>query len=515
MNIKRAKDEIKDSIVAYLKKDEYGEYKIPVTNQRPLLIIGPPGIGKTAIMEQVAEECKIGLVSYTITHHTRQSAIGLPFIEKREYGGKDYSITEYTMSEIIASVYKRMEETGLQEGILFIDEINCVSETLSATMLQFLKEKAFGNHKVPKGWIIVAAGNPPEYNKSVREFDIVTLDRVRKINVTEDYQVWKEYAYKQSVHEAIITYLDIKKDNFYIVETKVDGKEFVTARGWEDLSKLLITYEELELKVDEALIGQYIQHRKVAKDFANYLDFYNKYKSDYSVDDILKGTVNKSTLLKLMEASFDERITVIGLLLGKLYEYFRDVYRIDLYVNELFKTLKELKLVMLEDTSTSAVDSNREPAVLMENAIDNKMLLLEKLKLASHIDKNREHSMRHAIETLESYKTTIIWYNTTSVEAFNVIKELFQQDKKERDEIIDKATKALSYGFKFMEEAFGESQEIVIFITELTMNYYSSKFISEYGSDEYYKYNKEIMFKDKRSQILNEINEAVIMFDND
>ena len=61
--------------------------------------------------------------------------MGLPFIEKKVYSGKEYSVTEYTMSEIIASIYDKMEETGLKEGILFIDEINCVSETLAPTML--------------------------------------------------------------------------------------------------------------------------------------------------------------------------------------------------------------------------------------------------------------------------------------------------------------------------------------------------------------------------------------------
>ena len=85
MNIKRAKQEIKDSIEAYLTKDNYGEYKIPSIRQRPILLMGPPGIGKTQIMEQIARECEIGLVAYTITHHTRQSAIGLPFIREKEY----------------------------------------------------------------------------------------------------------------------------------------------------------------------------------------------------------------------------------------------------------------------------------------------------------------------------------------------------------------------------------------------------------------------------------------------
>ena len=128
MNIKRAKEEIKGAIEAYLSKDAYGEYQIPAVRQRPILLMGPPGIGKTQIMEQIARECGIGLVAYTITHHTRQSAVGLPFIQKKEYGGKSYSVTEYTMSEIIASVYDKMEQTGLREGILFIDEM-CVRDT--------------------------------------------------------------------------------------------------------------------------------------------------------------------------------------------------------------------------------------------------------------------------------------------------------------------------------------------------------------------------------------------------
>ena len=196
MNIKRAKEEIEHTVKAYLAKDALGEYAIPAIRQRPILLMGPPGIGKTQVMEQVARECGVALVAYTITHHTRQSAVGLPFIRQRHYGDKDVSVTEYTMSEIIASIYAKMEATGLSEGILFIDEINCVSETLAPTMLQFLQCKTFGNQAVPAGWVIVAAGNPPEYNKSVRDFDIVTLDRVRR-----DRMVWGRVGNYESLRD--------------------------------------------------------------------------------------------------------------------------------------------------------------------------------------------------------------------------------------------------------------------------------------------------------------------------
>ena len=224
MNIQEAKTEICNTLRAYLAKDENGYYTYPLIRQRPLLLIGPPGIGKTAIMEQAAAECGVGLVAYTITHHTRQSAIGLPEIVKRNYGGKGMMVTDYTMSEIVASVYDCMENTGRKEGILFIDEINCVSETLAPMMLQFLQGKTFGNQKVPEGWVIVTAGNPPEYNKSVREFDVVTLDRIKRIDVQPDFEVWKEYAYEQGIHPAVISYLELRRKNFYRMENTVDGR---------------------------------------------------------------------------------------------------------------------------------------------------------------------------------------------------------------------------------------------------------------------------------------------------
>ena len=85
MNIKQAKEQIQNAMKAYFTKDSFGNYLIPIERQRPIFLMGPPGIGKTAIMEQVAADLGVGLVSYSMTHHTRQSALGLPFIEKKVY----------------------------------------------------------------------------------------------------------------------------------------------------------------------------------------------------------------------------------------------------------------------------------------------------------------------------------------------------------------------------------------------------------------------------------------------
>ena len=92
MNVKEAKEQIENALSVYTEKDSHGHYVVPKEKQRPIFLIGPPGIGKTAIMEQIAHGMQLPLLCYSMTHHTRQSALGLPFISKREYNGTQYSI---------------------------------------------------------------------------------------------------------------------------------------------------------------------------------------------------------------------------------------------------------------------------------------------------------------------------------------------------------------------------------------------------------------------------------------
>ena len=493
MNIKRAKQEIKDSIEAYLAKDEFGEYQIPAIRQRPILLMGPPGIGKTQIMEQIARECQIGLVSYTITHHTRQSAIGLPFIKEKTFGEQTFSVTEYTMSEIIASVYEKIEKTGLREGILFIDEINCVSETLAPMMLQFLQCKTFGNQKVPEGWIIVTAGNPPEYNKSVREFDVVTLDRIKKIDVEADFEVWKEYAYEQGIHPAVISYLELRRKNFYRIENTVDGKLFATARGWEDLSRLLQVYESLGKDLDREVVKQYIQHPLIAKDFAAYLALYNKYKTDYAVEDLLRGKWTPVTIQKIKNASLDEHLSIVGLLNGKLSQMFADCFVMDSYVEKLYgymvyyrEHVKDVSLQMIEKMAEADLEAGKKSELLT---------------------KTEEKILMQTIAFLEKARMEIKEEIPDGQVVYEKAKELFEGETEKLDEKTETTAQTLQNVFDFMETAFGDSQEMVAFITELNANYYSIWFIKENGSDQYYRHNRGLLFDDRQKLILGQMEE--------
>ena len=85
MNIREAKGEIIRTVEMYLDKNEFGEYTIPVSRQRPIFMTGAPGIGKTAVIQQIASELDLALVSGSMRHHTRQSAQGRPLIKARDH----------------------------------------------------------------------------------------------------------------------------------------------------------------------------------------------------------------------------------------------------------------------------------------------------------------------------------------------------------------------------------------------------------------------------------------------
>lgn len=503
MNIKQAKEHIKNSVKLYLKKDAYGDYRIPVVRQRPIFLLGSPGIGKTAIMEQIAQELGIALVSYSMTHHTRQSALGLPFITHKNYKGMEFDISEYTMSEIIASVYEVMEGSGIEEGILFLDEINCVSETLAPSMLQFLQYKVFGKHKVPDGWVIVTAGNPPEYNKSVREFDVVTMDRMKLVEVEADYPTWKEYALKQGIHNAVTTYLDMKKNDFYRVETNVGGKSYVTARGWEDLSATMLLCEEEGIKVDETLVGQYLHNEKIVKEFTAYYELYNKYKKDYKVEDILNGTNSAQEVERARIAKFDERLSLLGMLLDKLESEMRENLETSDYLAELMKVLKIIKALY-----DKAADGEKDICTMIGKQIEARRKLLETMRSAGTLSNEDRRKNRAIIQFLEAREKELRLERSEN--PFAVLKAAFDREVAIMKQENERIQKRLHNVFAFSEVAFMDGNEMLVLVTELTVNVYSSRFIGTYGSPDYAKHNEDLMLHEREDNIMQEINNLVL-----
>ena len=500
MNIATAKEQIKDTVEAYLVKDDDGLHRLPPSQQRPIFLIGAPGIGKTAIMEQVARELGIGIVSYSMTHHTRQSALGLPLIVHAEFEGFEYEASEYTMSEIVSSIYDYMTRTGLRQGILFLDEINCVSETLYPSMLQFLQFKTFGRHAMPADWVIVCAGNPPEYNRSVHMFDIVTLDRMREIRVEPEYDAWRRYASEKGLHPAVTTFLEAKRDCFYSVESLPGGeKSFVTARGWEDLADVISLYEDMGKGCDRELFGQFLHDEAIADKFSVYYGLFQKYRADYQIGSILSGEAGIAIRKRAQKAEFDERVALLGLVIDALGAACAAVLDKEALVIGLRDDLRAAKPVLLaggtvEETLDARVE---ERSAALARRIE--------ARTAGAADIRRE---KRAIDALRHIASECeMGGKAGGEEAFALASDLYRAEVAEIDGLVEIASSSMDNAFDFLDKVFGSGREMLVFLAELTTRASTTQFIAHYGNDRYYAHNSELKVDEARRSLAERIAE--------
>ena len=389
-----------------------------------LIFYGPPGTGKTTLAKVIA---------HTTSAEFKQ-------INATVAGKKD-------MEEVVKEA-KDLQGMYGKKTILFIDEINCVSETLIPTMLQFLQCKTFGNQKVPEGWIIVAAGNPPEFNRSVREFDMVTYDRLRVINIDADLEVWREYAREREIHNAILSYLDIRPQNFYRVEADVDGLKFITARGWEDMSSLMYVYEELGISINAGVVGEFLHNEDVAEDFGAYYDLYNKYRDDYGINNILTGNAAPDIYRRMVEADYDERLTVVNLLLDTLNKHFKYAASLKADTDNWYKSIKD-KIKAGENAA--AIDKEKAEFAAQAERLES----VEEQTLAK---------LENAFDFLEGSK-----------------QEISREDIGKLD------------------------QEMLIFVTGLTTGKESSSFLLVNPCDRYKSYSAMYLKGGRRNQLLKEM----------
>jgi len=255
--------------------------------------------------------------------------------------------------------------------------------------------------------------------------------------------------------------------------------------------------------VDREVVGQYIQLPRIAKDFANYLELYYKYQRNYKVEEILQGHITEEACDKIRRAAFDEKLSVIGLLIARLHEYFRKSSEVDALVTELYEKMKQVKSRM----------ETEQVFGILEDLCQQYDSETEQLKKAEQLDKDSLHRRIQIQQRLETYRDEVKTAHRDGEDAFVCIKEKFVAETQQREQIIEATDQMLNYAFDFMEKTFGDSQEMVIFLTELNTDYYAIWYVDQNGCDRYYQYNKSLLFSERQKGIMQELNEIEEMIE--
>ena len=335
------------------------------------------------------------------------------------------------------------------------------------------------------------------------------------------------------VHGAILAYLDIKKENFYIVKADLAGSQFVTARGWEDLSRIMTVYEEMGLPITRELVLQYLEDPEVARDFATYYALYQKYRTSYHVPEILAGQ-RPTDLHALVSAPFDEKLSLIGLLTDALGQGFRAYgEQVDIQ-RAVFTEMKKLRDTL---SAANAVDRNAHTApaapttpagdtadrpsaasgessaaassdLQAQLAADHDAMVAElqrrqKAHLLSHRAERIERKVILALEEL-MHELSIARGDgtaTTDEALYAIAKQWFTKRESARKAAIEKTGTELTNAFGFLHDAFSDGQEIVLFLSNLNASSACLRFIRECGNDAYYQYNQFLLLHDQRSTL--------------
>jgi len=254
-------------------------------------------------------------------------------------------------------------------------------------------------------------------------------------------------------------------------------------------------YEEDDLRVDEALVEQYIRSEIIVKEFCAYYDLYNKYKNDYQLEKILEGKITDDILNKAKKASFDEKLSLLGMLLDKVLSNMKDIVETSDYLKELMLPLKAVK------TSDSVYDMLRVQK-------DARIKVLNNLEKANAISKETKRMNKRIISFLDNAGKDLIAENITD-NVFLFVKNKFDLEVTQMKESVQDVQSMLHNLFSFVEIAFENGNEMLILVTELTVSKYSTRFISAFGSEDYHKYQQILMISERQS----DVREAIMSLD--
>ena len=255
-------------------------------------------------------------------------------------------------------------------------------------------------------------------------------------------------------------------------------------------------YETNGIPVDEKLACQYLQNRKIAKDFSVYYSLYNKYKMDYQIDKILAGQMDAQVKQRAQKAGFDERLSLLGLLLDSVNEEIRGVCRAEDAATGLMEVLKRVK--------TDLYSMSAMPEAVLERYIAEKKDQLSRGRRGGYLSEADQDTNHRITEALKGMRDLVAEraQEVGPTGIFPLIRQAFDgyvSDLKERS---DQAGEKLKHLFNFAEEVFGEGQEMLILVTELTVNCHSARFISRYGCEAYFSHNKELLFYERQQELM-------------
>ena len=229
-----------------------------VEQKIPTFLWGAPGVGKSSIVKQIAQDRGIGFIDLRLALMDPTDLKGIPFYDKGSHTA-------------LWAPPTFLPREGA--GILFLDELNSAPPSVQASAYQLILDRTVGEYKLPDGWAIIAAGNREGDRGVTYRMSAPLANRFIHLQMDVDVHDWSDWAYKIGIHSSIIAYISYKNEHLFTFDSSSENKSFATPRSWEYVDKVLKSSLSEELLL-ETLSGTV--SREVAVGFLSFKKVQNR-----------------------------------------------------------------------------------------------------------------------------------------------------------------------------------------------------------------------------------------------
>ena len=302
--------------------------------KRPLFLWGPPGIGKSELVEGITNDLNGLMIDLRLGQMEPTDIRGIPFYNK-DIGKMDWAPPVELPDEETAAQYPIV--------VLFLDELNSAAPSVQSAAYQLILNRRIGKYRLPDNVVMVAAGNRESDKGVTYRMPTPLANRFIHQEMKVDFPSWLEWAVNNRVHKDVVGYLSFAKQDLYDFDAKSASRAFATPRSWTFVSQLLddasdddTTMNLIAGTVGEGLAVKFMAHKKVASRMPNPTDILNGKVKDLNVKEVsamyslvismcyeLKGAVENKVedkkfhemadnFLGYMMKNFETELTVMG-----------------------------------------------------------------------------------------------------------------------------------------------------------------------------------------------------------
>ena len=249
---------------------ELGELLLNIAPVRPVFIWGPPGIGKSSVVQQFARAVGLECVSLLGSQLAPEDLIGVPQI----IDGKSH----FCPPRMIA----RQEPY-----CLFLDELNACSHEVQKAFYSLIHDRRIGDYRLPEGSIVIGAGNRAQDSAIVKPMSSALLNRMVHVHLRVSFKEWMDWAEANAIHPLVLEYIRLRSDHLWSQPPKHE-EPFSTPRAWHMVSDALKACGDdfTEDQLETIAFGCLSPHHA-----GQFKAFHKQAGSRFQLEAILKGDV--------------------------------------------------------------------------------------------------------------------------------------------------------------------------------------------------------------------------------